>query len=289
VPVILSDIFGDPNVGIFSFANEKIAVLPAGTSAVKLASFKEALGVEAYGIGIADSRLVGIYLSGNSNSILLPYIATNEEMSKLRSTGVRVTVIEEKRTALGNIILCNDYGAIVDPRLKPRTVSEIEQALKVPAKPGTIGGLPQIGSLATASNKGVLANPIIEESEKKLRNTVPKIRNRRKLKRRRSGLTHARRRTSSCQQRLRDGLGGSDNSPGHRHVHESLSCPLDFEDYCLSHRFRFLYHRFTWRPLRPRLGLGTVEPQPSPPGQIHRCRHISVHYYSTVATPKLTS
>src|SRR2546430_14283380 len=68
VPVILSDIFGDPNVGIFSFANEKIAVLPAGTSAVKLASFKEALGVEAYGIGIADSRLVGIYLSGNSNS-----------------------------------------------------------------------------------------------------------------------------------------------------------------------------------------------------------------------------
>jgi translation initiation factor 6 len=46
-------------------------------------------------------------------------------------------------------------------------VSAIEKALKVPVKPATIGGLPQIGSLATASNKGVLANPIIEESEKK--------------------------------------------------------------------------------------------------------------------------
>ena len=32
---------------------------------------------------------------------------------------------------------------------------------------GTIGGLPQVGSLATASNKGVLVNPIITESEKK--------------------------------------------------------------------------------------------------------------------------
>jgi translation initiation factor 6 len=167
VPMILSDIFGDPNIGIFSFANEKIAILPAGTSPGKLASFKEALGTEAYGIGIADSRLVGIYLSGNSNSILLPYIATEEEISKLRSTDVQVTTIEEKRTALGNIILCNDYGAVVDPRLKPRTVSAIEKALKVRVKTATIGGLPQIGSLATASNKGVLANPIIDESEKK--------------------------------------------------------------------------------------------------------------------------
>ena len=105
MPVILSDIFGDPNVGIFSFANEKIAILPAGTSQGKLASFKEALGTEAYGIGIADSRLVGIYLSGNSNSILLPYIATEEEISKLGSTDANVTIIEEKRTALGNIFL----------------------------------------------------------------------------------------------------------------------------------------------------------------------------------------
>jgi translation initiation factor 6 len=167
VPVILSDIFGDPNVGIFSFANEKIAVLPAGTATTKLASFKEALGIEAYGIGIADSRLVGIYLAGNSNSILLPYIATEEEISKLRSTGMPITIIDEKRTALGNIILCNDYGAVVDPRLKSKTVYAIEKALKVPVTTATIGGLPQIGSLATASNKGVLANPIIEESEKK--------------------------------------------------------------------------------------------------------------------------
>jgi len=35
VPVVLSDVFGDPNVGIFSFANEKIAVLPAGISPKK--------------------------------------------------------------------------------------------------------------------------------------------------------------------------------------------------------------------------------------------------------------
>ncbi|HEX4922062.1 MAG TPA: translation initiation factor IF-6, partial [Candidatus Bathyarchaeia archaeon] len=165
-PVILSDIFGDPNVGVFSFANENIAVLPAGVSAKQLANYGEALGTETCAVGIADSRLVGIYVSGNSNSILLPYIATKDEVSKLRSIGTRIAILLEKKTALGNLILCNDYGAIIDPRLKPKTVSAVEKALKVPVKPGTIGGLPQVGSLATASNKGVLCNPIIEESEK---------------------------------------------------------------------------------------------------------------------------
>jgi len=168
VPVILSDIFGDPNVGIFSFANENMAVLPAGISQKKLDSFRETLGVEPYAIGIADSRLVGIYVVGNSNSILVPYITTDEEVSKLRSAGAHVSIIKERRTCLGNIILCNDYGAVIDPRLKPTTITSIEKALKVPVQSGTIGGLPQVGSLATASNKGVLANPIIEESEKKL-------------------------------------------------------------------------------------------------------------------------
>lgn len=167
MPVILSDIFGDPNVGIFSFANENIAILPAGMSAQKLESYEEALSIKACSIGIADSRLVGVYTSGNSNTILLPYIATEVEVSKLRSIGQKVAVLQEKRTALGNIILCNDYGAIIDPRLKPKTVSAIEKALKVPAQTGTVGGLPQVGSLAIASNKGVLANPVIYESEKK--------------------------------------------------------------------------------------------------------------------------
>ena len=167
MPVILSDIFGDPNVGVFSFANENIAVLPAGISPKKLANYGDALGTPTCSIGVADSRLVGIYVSGNSNSILLPYIATKEEVSKLRSTGNKIAILLEKRTALGNLILCNDYGAIIDPRLKPKTVSAIEKALKVPVKPGTIGGLPQVGSLATASNKGVLSNPIIVDSEMK--------------------------------------------------------------------------------------------------------------------------
>ncbi len=166
MPVILSDIFGDPNVGIFAFANEKVAVLPAGTPAKKLASFKETLGVEPYPVGIAESRLVGIYTVGNSNALLVPYITTRQEIKTLKSSGLPVVVVKENKTALGNLVLCNDYGAILDPRLKPATVETITEALKVPHDTATVAGLPHVGSLATASNNGVLAHPKIREQEK---------------------------------------------------------------------------------------------------------------------------
>ena len=167
MPVSLSDIFGDPNVGIFSFVNEGIAILPAGITPKKLDVYEQSLGVKAYGVGIADSRLVGIYTAGNSNAVLVPYITTKDELKLLRATGTHVVVVKEKRTALGNVVLCNDYGAVLDPRLKPPTVAAIDKALMVPHTTATIGGLPHVGSLATASNKGVLANPMIKESERK--------------------------------------------------------------------------------------------------------------------------
>ena len=165
MPVVLSDVFGDPNVGIFSFANEKLAILPAGVGSKKLASFKQALGVDAYAVGIADSRLVGVYVTGNSNSIIVPYITSDLEVKMLKATGARVEVLFERRTALGNVVLCNDYGAVLDPRLKTPTVDTINKVLDVPVSTATIGGLPHVGALATASNNGVLANPVIVESE----------------------------------------------------------------------------------------------------------------------------
>lgn len=167
MPVILSDVFGDPNVGIFSFANERIAVLPAGLSGKKQASYRETLGVEPYGVGIAESRLVGVYVTGNSNALLVPYITTKGELKALRASKVPVVVLKENKTALGNLVLCNDYGAVLDPRLKSKSVETIAKALKVPHSTCTIAGLPHVGALATASNNGVLANPKIKDEEKR--------------------------------------------------------------------------------------------------------------------------
>jgi translation initiation factor 6 len=47
--------------------------------------------------------------------------------------------------------------------------------LGVEVVPGEIAGLPYVGSLAIATNKGVLAHPMIEEDEQKLLKDVLKV------------------------------------------------------------------------------------------------------------------
>ena len=68
----------------------------------------------------------------------------------------------------GNMVLANDHGALVDPRLREEDVAKISDSLGVEAVPGEIAGLPYVGSLAIATNKGVLVHPLLREEERKL-------------------------------------------------------------------------------------------------------------------------
>src|SRR5207245_9970932 len=111
-PIAFSDVFGDPNVGVFSYANEKIAVLPAGESGKKLKAYKDALAVEPYSVGIAESRLIGIYLVGNSHGLLAPHIAAEVDLQRLESTALSVEVADERYTALGDQIKYPDYDTM---------------------------------------------------------------------------------------------------------------------------------------------------------------------------------
>jgi len=88
---------------------------------------------------------------------------------------INITVMETKRTAYGNLILANDYGALVDPRLKEADVAKIADTLGVEVVPGEVAGLPYVGSLATATNKGVLAHPLLKEEEQKVLKDVLKV------------------------------------------------------------------------------------------------------------------
>jgi len=52
---------------------------------------------------------------------------------------------------------------------------QISDALAVETVPGRIAGLTYVGSLAVATNKGVLAHPLTTEEEKKVLESVLKV------------------------------------------------------------------------------------------------------------------
>ena len=58
--------------------------------------------------------------AGNKNGLLVPNSTTDQELQHIRNAlpdSVRVMRIEERLSALGNVIACNDYVALVHPDL----------------------------------------------------------------------------------------------------------------------------------------------------------------------------
>ncbi len=176
--VIRIDIHGSPNIGVYTLTTDSYTIVPVKLSKSKAKLIEDCLNVEIIETTIGGSFLVGVLASANSNGIVLPHYAYDEEMKAIKKRfDVNVEKIECRKTAFGNLVLANDNGAIIDPNLMRETeiVKRIEDALGVEATQGTIAGLPYVGSLAVATNKGAVSHPMIKEEELKLMQDMLKV------------------------------------------------------------------------------------------------------------------
>jgi len=171
-----TDLFGSASIGVYLLATEEMLIVPKFVPFKKAERLAEWLKVKLAHTNIGGSILTGVLACANSNGILLPHYAKEEEIEAIKSVfDGNITVMETKKTAYGNMVLANNYGAIVDPRLKQLEIRKISDTLGVEAVPGEIAQLPYVGSLAVATNKGVLAHPLLKEDEKRLLEEVLKV------------------------------------------------------------------------------------------------------------------
>nr|NIN92176.1 translation initiation factor IF-6 [bacterium] len=73
---------------------------------------REALEVEVHTTEIAEMSLLGAMIVINDNGIVLPRNTTESELAFFRGFDAKVGVIEDRHTALGNLVLANDKGAV---------------------------------------------------------------------------------------------------------------------------------------------------------------------------------
>jgi translation initiation factor 6 len=175
--IFLLSLFGSASIGVYSLVTDKIAVIPPQAPETKADKVEEWLSVKVAKTTIGGSVVVGALACANSNGVVLPHYVREEELEIIKavSDDANLTVMETKRTAYGNMVLSNDYGAVVDPRLKLKTVEKISDTLGVEVVLGEIAGLPYVGSLALATNKGVLVHPLIKEEERQLLKEILKV------------------------------------------------------------------------------------------------------------------
>jgi len=80
---------------------------------------------------------------------------------------VRVGIVPGKFTAIGNLVVSNDKGGIISPKLS-RQKKVIEDVLGVEIVKRKIGGHEEVGSCCVATNKGFLVHPDAEAELKEL-------------------------------------------------------------------------------------------------------------------------
>lgn len=173
--IIIEDVFGTPNIGVYCLSTEEKLFVPFGLPEKKVERFEECLKVKACSTSISGSKLIGVLTAANSKGIIVPRTIKENELKALKASDLNVVVPRVKWTAFGNLILVNDFGAVVDPRLPKSLIKKIKDNFDVEVSPGEINGLPYVGSLAVATNKAVLVNPSIKEEEKKLLEEVLKV------------------------------------------------------------------------------------------------------------------
>jgi translation initiation factor 6 len=172
------DIMGSPNIGVYMLATNSFFLTPLGVNNNKIQKIKMILKGDVVSTNIGGSRLIGVLAAANSNGLLLPYFAEDEEIKAIKSViDLNVERVMSKRTALGNLILVNDYGAFVDADLlkDKDVVKKIEDVFDVEPVQGKIADLRFVGSLAVSNNKGTLAHPLVKEDETTLLKEVLKV------------------------------------------------------------------------------------------------------------------
>ncbi len=166
--VTLSDIYRNPNVGLYSKTNEKVLLMPISYSEPKSERLALALGVKLIHASVAGTRLLGPLIAANSTGMLLSRFAEDDEITMLkRETGLNVERLDSPYTSVGNLVAVNDFGAAAGDLFSEKEIGQMKDVFGVPVVAGRVAGFSQVGAVVSTSNSGALAHPRASEEDLK--------------------------------------------------------------------------------------------------------------------------
>ncbi len=152
-------IYGTSTIGVYVFTNNTLTFVPTDVPDKVVNSIRDTLGTDVVKISLAKSPLIGIFMVGNDNGVLVPGIVTEDEVNELRRIGLNVSVIRTRYTAIANLVLTNNRKTIVSPIIEREFINLIRDALGTEVIVDELCGTYLVGSIAVANDMGVLLSP----------------------------------------------------------------------------------------------------------------------------------
>ena len=178
--ILKYQIFGRNTVGVYLEINNLYGLYPPTLLKSTLNEFKKVFSEPLFPLTINNSPLIGVYITSNKNGIIIPHIVRDDELANLKSyvknvdESINIGVLDSLDNAYGNLILCNDKGAIISSFLKDyREI--IEDVLNVETVVYEFADLNLPGSISLANNNGCVVHPLSTDDDVKYISSILKV------------------------------------------------------------------------------------------------------------------